>query len=65
MSLIRVKEHLQKYGLDNKIMEFEKSSATVSEAAIAVGCQEQEIAKTLSFLVGESPILIVVAGDCK
>ncbi|MDE6210690.1 MAG: YbaK/EbsC family protein [Clostridia bacterium] len=65
MSLIRVKEHLQKYGLDNKIMEFAKSSATVSEAAIAVGCQEQEIAKTLSFLVGESPILIVVAGDCK
>ena len=65
MSLIKAKEHLQKYGLDNKVMEFNESSATVSQAAIAVGCQEQEIAKTLSFLVGESPILIVVAGDCK
>ena len=65
MSLINAKEHLQKYGLDNKIMEFAMSSATVSEASVAVGCQEKEIAKTLSFLVGEAPILIVVAGDCK
>ena len=29
------------------------------------GCSEGEIAKTLSFLVGEAPVLIVVAGDCK
>lgn len=65
MSLSRAKEHLQKYGLDGKVTEFDVSSATVREAAIAVGCKEEEIAKTLSFLIGESPILIVVAGDCK
>lgn len=65
MSLLRAKEHLKKYRLDNEIMEFSISSATVSEAAIAVGCKEQEIAKTLSFVIGEKPILIVVAGDCK
>lgn len=65
MSLTRAKEHLKNYGLAGDIMEFGVSSATVQEAAVAVGCKEQEIAKTLSFYVGESPILIVVAGDCK
>ena len=65
MSLTRAKEHLKKYGLDGQVMEFDVSSATVSEAAIAIGCKEEEIAKTLSFIVDEKPILIVVAGDCK
>ena len=65
MSLIIAKEYLKEYGFDNKVMEFSVSSATVKEAAIAIGCKEEEIAKTLSFLVGENPILIVVAGDCK
>ena len=65
MSLEKAKIHLKKYGLDEKIMEFEQSSATVCEAAKAANCSEGEIAKTLSFTVGEQPILIVVAGDCK
>ena len=65
MSFIKSKEHLSKYGFENKIMEFEISSATVVEAAIAVGCSEGEIAKTLSFFVGDNPILIVVAGNAK
>ena len=47
------------------MIEFERSSATVAEAAVAAGCTEGEIAKNLSFLVGDKPILIVVAGDCK
>lgn len=65
MSLLKAKEHLKEYGFDNNVMEFDVSSATVREAAIAIGCKEEEIAKTLSFLIGENPILIVVAGDCK
>lgn len=65
MSLERAKKHLEKYGLENRIMEFKVSSATVSEAALAVGCKESEIAKTLSFLIDDKPILIVVSGDCK
>ncbi len=65
MSFIKAKEHIQKYGLETKIMEFPVSSATVEEAAKALNCKEQEIAKTLSFLVNEQPILIVVAGDAK
>ena len=65
MSLLKAKEHLQKYGLENRIMEFDVSSATVSEAARVINCKEEEIAKTLSFIVDDKPILIVVSGDCK
>lgn len=65
MSLSKAKEYLQKYGLENKIMEFNVSSATVEEAAKAINCSEGEIVKTLSFIVDEKPILIAIAGDCK
>ena len=65
MSFIKAKEYLETYGLGNKIMEFPVSSATVEEAAKAVNCKEEEIAKTLSFIVEDKPILIVVAGDGK
>ena len=65
MSIIKAKEYLKKFNLDNQVMEFPVSSATVEEAAKAVNCEEKEIAKSLSFLVEDKPILIVVAGDCK
>lgn len=65
MSLQRAKEYLEKFDMADRVIEFDSSSATVSEAAKAAGCTEGEIAKTLSFLVGEKPILIVVAGDVK
>ncbi|MBR4720366.1 MAG: YbaK/EbsC family protein [Clostridia bacterium] len=65
MSVLNAKEHLKKYGLDGKIMEFTKSSATVADAAKAIGCKEAEIAKTLSFSVKDTPILIVAAGDAR
>lgn len=65
MAFTIAKEHLMKYGMDGRVMEFDVSSATVGEAAKAVGSSEGEIAKTLSFLVEDKPILIVVAGDCK
>lgn len=65
MSFERAKEYLKEYGLENKAKQFPVSSATVEEAAKAIGCEEKEIAKTLSFIVDDKPILIVVAGDCK
>lgn len=65
MSIVKVREYLKKFGLENKIMEFDVSSATVEKAAIALNCKEQEIAKTLSFIVDDRPILIVSAGDSK
>ena len=65
MSFIKAKDYLQKYGLEKKIMEFDTSSATVEEAAKAINCKEEEIVKTLSFIVENKPILISVAGDSK
>ena len=65
MAIERAKEYLKKYGLDDKIMEFDVSSATVEKAAIAIGCKEAEIAKSLSFIVDEKPILIVASGNSK
>lgn len=65
MSLAKAKAHLQKFNLENRIMEFNVSSATVDEAAIAINCKKEEIVKTLSFIVYDTPILIAVAGDSK
>ena len=65
MSLERAKNYLKGYGLDGEVMEFEMSSATVAEAALAINCQEAEIAKSLSFLVEDKPILIVASGNSK
>lgn len=65
MSIEKVKEYFKQFGIENKIIELSQSSATVELAAIALGCEGQRIAKTLSFLVEEKPILIVTAGDAK
>lgn len=65
MSISKVKEYFKQFGMDGKILEFDVSSATVELAAKALGCEGARIAKTLSFLVDEKPILIVCAGDAK
>ena len=65
MSLENVRNYMKKYKLEKEILEFPVSSATVKEAAEAIGCREADIAKTMSFLVDEQPIVIVVAGDRK
>ena len=62
MSLERAKEHLRKTGFEDRIIIPEHSSATVAEAAEALGCEPGMIAKTLSFLVDDQPILILVEG---
>lgn len=65
MSIDKVRSFFQKYGLDKRIMEFDVSSATVEQAAQALGCRPERIAKTLSFNVNGRTILIVTAGDRK
>jgi len=65
MSIEKVKEYFKKYNMNDRILEFEVSSATVELAAAALNCQPNRIAKTLSFMVKEMPILIVTAGDAK
>ncbi len=65
MSIDRVKEYFKQFGIEDRIQEFDVSSATVELAAEALSCEPQRIAKTLSFIVKEEPILIVAAGDAK
>ena len=65
MSVEKVRAYLRPYGVEDRIREFDISSATVELAAVAVGVEGARIAKTLSFKVGEEPILIVAAGDAK
>lgn len=65
MSIQRVKEYFRKYGMEERIQEFSVSSATVELAANALGCEPQRIAKTLSFRIDGSAVLIVAAGDTK
>ena len=65
MSVEEVKQYLTPYALDGRVREFEVSSATVDEAALAVGCEPARIAKTLSFRLGDGALLIVAAGDVK
>ncbi|MCH5348544.1 MAG: YbaK/EbsC family protein, partial [Oscillospiraceae bacterium] len=65
MSIEKVKEYFKSYGIENRIQEFDVSSATVQLAAEALHCEPCRIAKTLSFMVSEKPILIVAAGDAK
>ena len=65
MSIEKVKAYFAGYGLEDRILEPEASSATVEEAARAVGCEPARIAKTMSFLTADGPILIVMAGDAR
>ena len=65
MAIERVKAFFAQYGIENRVLEFDVSSATVDLAAQALGCEPCRIAKTLSFLVDGRAILIVAAGDAK
>lgn len=65
MSIEKVRAYFRSVGLEDRILEFPVSSATVELAAEALHCQSSHIAKTLSFRVNEDPILIVAAGDAK
>lgn len=65
MSIERVREYFKGFGIEDKILEFDVSSATVPLAALALGTEEARIAKSLSFLVEEKAIIIVTAGTAR
>lgn len=65
MSIERVREYFSSRGMEDRILEFDVSSATVELAAQALGCEGKRIAKTLSFHVEDRVVLIVAAGDAK
>ena len=65
MSIEKVRNYFKDKGIEDRIQEFDVSSATVALAAQALNCEECRIAKTLSFHVGDEVVLIVAAGDVK
>jgi prolyl-tRNA editing enzyme YbaK/EbsC (Cys-tRNA(Pro) deacylase) len=65
MSIERVRAYLAPFGMDEKILEFDTSSATVELAAQALGVAPQRIAKTMSFEHADGCILVVAAGDAR
>ncbi|MBR1811154.1 MAG: YbaK/EbsC family protein [Clostridia bacterium] len=65
MSVEKVREYLKPYGMDSRILEFDVSSATVELAAQALGCEGARIAKSITFKVGDSAVMVVTAGDTK
>ena len=65
MSFLNAKNYLKKFNLDKNIIQFNESTATVKDASLALGCREAEIAKSMAFLVLDTPILIIASGDKK
>ena len=65
MSIEKVRAYFQGFGIAERIMEFPVSSATVELAAQALGVESARIAKSMSFKIGEEPIIIVMAGDAR
>lgn len=65
MAIERVREYFRERGFEERIQEYETSSATVELAAEAAGCEPARIAKSLSFRVGDDAILVVAAGDAR
>ena len=65
MAIEKVKEYFKRYGMEERILEFDVSSATVELAATVLHCEPQRIAKTLSFMVDSHAVLVVAAGDAR
>lgn len=65
MSYEKVKAYFNSVSLGERVLERERIGDTVENAAAAIGCEPERIAKTMSFSLGDEPILIVMAGDAK
>ena len=65
MAVEKVKAYFAQFGMESRVREFEESCATCDLAAQAMGCEPARIAKTLSFMVDDAPILVVAPGDTR
>lgn len=66
MSIEKGRAYFRQLGIEDKVMEFEVSSATVELAAQALGVEGARIAKTLSFKTHDDGcMLILAAGDAR
>lgn len=65
MSYEKVKVYFDEIGLPDRITVQKLTGDTVEHAAEVIGCTPAEIAKAMSFLVNEKPVMVVMAGDAK
>ncbi len=65
MAIEKVRAYFREQGMEERIREFDTSSATVDLAAAALGCEPQRIAKSLAFMADGHALLVVTAGDAK
>ena len=65
MSLEKAESYLKEAGFLDHVIELKESTATVALAAEALGVEPGMIAKTMSFLQGEQPVLILTEGTAK
>lgn len=65
MSIEAGRAYFRQFGIEDRVLEFDVSSATVELAAAALNTEGKRIAKSLSFKIGEEPILVIAAGDAK
>ena len=65
MAIEKVKQYFAQFGMADKVLEFDVSSATVELAAQALGCEPERIAKTLSFRSDDGCMSVVMVGDAK
>lgn len=65
MAIEIVRSYLKAYGKENEIIEVNHSCATVALAAQALHIEEKQIAKSLSFKVKDTAIIIVCAGNAR
>ena len=65
MAIDAVKAYFAQFGIEDRVREFDVSSATVELAAVAVGVEGARIAKSMGFKVDDKAILVVTAGDQK
>ena len=65
MSILKVKKYFEKFDIENRVLEFDVSSATVELASKALNCEPARIAKSLSFMIAGVPTVIVFAGTTK
>lgn len=65
MAIEKVRDYFKGFEMEERILEYEASSATVELAAQALNVEGARIAKTLSFKKEDGCILVVAAGDAK
>ena len=62
-TIAEVKSYLAEHQV--VVLEYQQPTPTAATAAAAVGCRVAEIAKTLLFLIGDQPVVVVTCGDMK